>query len=360
MKIIVGIGHPAHFHLFKNFILRNTERGNVVKVVITEKDILKTLLIENNIKFEVIASRKENETLPNKVLKVFRSSINLNKILKEFKPDLLIGCLSQLVFASFLKRTPILFFGEDDIAYTLLQGIFTLPFISYLIAPNATRLGFFNYKKISYNGFQKLAYLHPNLFTPDRKKVDIKEKFFILRFASLSAYHDGNAAGINNEIAYKLVKILTEKGKVIITSERDLPESLEKYRFRGNLNDIHYYLYYADLYVGDSQSMAVESAMLGTPNIRFNDFIGKIGVLEELENKYGLTCGIHSSKPGKLISKINEFLNTPNLKQEFKRRRNNMLSDKIDVTAFMVWFIDNYPESVKIIKENPDYQSKFK
>jgi len=37
-----------------------------------------------------------------------------------------------------------------------------------------------------------------------------------------------------------------------------------------------------------------------------------------------------------------------------------MLADKIDVTAFFVWFIENYPDSAKIMKENPDYQYKFK
>jgi hypothetical protein len=37
-----------------------------------------------------------------------------------------------------------------------------------------------------------------------------------------------------------------------------------------------------------------------------------------------------------------------------------MLSDKIDVTAFMVWFVENYPESAKIMKENPDYQWRFR
>jgi hypothetical protein len=32
-----------------------------------------------------------------------------------------------------------------------------------------------------------------------------------------------------------------------------------------------------------------------------------------------------------------------------------MLDDKIDVTAFYVWFIENYPQSVKMRKENPNY-----
>ena len=48
------------------------------------------------------------------------------------------------------------------------------------------------------------------------------------------------------------------------------------------------------------------------------------------------------------------------IKQEFQNRRHKMLSEKIDVTAFMVWFIENYPESVKIMKENPDYQLRFR
>ena len=44
------------------------------------------------------------------------------------------------------------------------------------------------------------------------------------------------------------------------------------------------------------------------------------------------------------------------------------LEDKIDVTAFMpvlskvegVWFIENYPKSIKVMRENPDYQFNFK
>ena len=49
-----------------------------------------------------------------------------------------------------------------------------------------------------------------------------------------------------------------------------------------------------------------------------------------------------------------------NLREVFQQRRQKMLSDKIDVTAFYTWFIENYPESAKIMKQNPDYQLKFK
>jgi hypothetical protein len=36
-----------------------------------------------------------------------------------------------------------------------------------------------------------------------------------------------------------------------------------------------------------------------------------------------------------------------------------MLSEKIDVTAFLVWFVQHWPESFSIMKQNPDYQNRF-
>ena len=99
---------------------------------------------------------------------------------------------------------------------------------------------------------------------------------------------------------------------------------------------------------------------MGAPSIRFNDFVGKIGYLEELEHKYGLTFGIKTSEPQRLFDKIEELINTPNLKEEWEKRRQKMLSEKIDVTAIMVWFIENYPESATIMKDDPGYQYQFK
>lgn len=363
MKVIVTMGHPAHVHLFKNFILKFTAKGNTIKVVITDKDILKTLLVENNIKFEVISYRKANETLFDKGVKVFRSSFVLNKILKEFKPDLLIGCLSQMPHASLLKRIPTLFFGEDDITYTFLQGLTTYPFISNIIAPNATNVGFFKYKKISYHGFQKLAYLHPNVFSPDKsyiKDIDTTKPFFLIRLVNLSSYHDIKIGGFSKKVLDTVIDKLNKLGTVYITSENKLNEMYQKYLLPVRVKDIHHAINFSDLYIGDSQSMAVEAAILGTPSIRFNDFAGKISVLEKLEHKYNLTFGIKSKDPEKLYKKMDDLLFMPNRKKEFQLRRQKMLAENIDVTAFMVWLVENYPNSVKIMKDTPDYQWKFK
>ena len=91
----------------------------------------------------------------------------------------------------------------------------------------------------------------------------------------------------------------------------------------------------------------------------FNDFVGKLSYLEELEHVYGLTYGIKTSNPDNLLRKVNELLSITNLGEVFQQRRQKMLSEKIDVTAFMVWFVENYPESKKIMRGNPEYQLNF-
>ena len=363
MKVLIVIGHPAHFHLFKNLIDKLQNNGHRVKIAITEKDLLTKLLEENNYEYVIISARKKNENIIDKAIKIIKSSIKLNRLVDEFKPDVMAGCLTQMALISRLRRVPSFFIGEDDINYTMLQGIITYPFIFKIIAPELTKVGFFKYKKIGYCGFQKLTYLHPNCFESNLgiiPEINNNRPYFLFRLVNLNAYHDKNILGLSESILDRIIERLQLIGTIYISSENSLGEKYHKYKLPIKTSHIHHLIYFADIYIGDSQSMAVEAAMLGTPSIRFNDFAGKISVLEELEHKYQLTFGIKPSEPEKLFQKIEELLATPDLKAEFQKRRQKMLDDKIDVTAFMVWFIENYPQSAKTMKENPDFQYKFK
>jgi len=105
--------------------------------------------------------------------------------------------------------------------------------------------------------------------------------------------------------------------------------------------------------------MSAEAGVLGTPYVRFNDFVGRISYLEELENKYELGYGIKTRDKELLFSKVTELLSVPNLKEEWKIKRLKMLSEKIDMTDFMVWVFENYPKSNEILKKDPNYQLKF-
>lgn len=366
MNILIQLSHPAHFHLYRNVAKNLMRNGHKVFILIKTKDILEDLLKASGLPYYNILKEAHRKSKLGILWDMFVRDWRILRFVRKNKIDLLTGSTVEVAQVGWLTRKYRVNTGEDDMRIVPLFQRLAGPFIQTILSPATCDNWKLEPETVHYEGFHKLAYLHPNQFIPDRKVVEkyfpADKPYFILRFAQLKAYHDitANARGINKEIAQRLIDILSPNGDVYITSERELEPQFEKYRLHINPLDIHHVLAYANLYIGDSQSMAVEAAMLGTPSLRFNDFAGKIGVLEELEHKYELTYAIPSSEPQRLYDKVQELLAMPDLNEVFQRRRQKMLSEKIDVTAFFTWFIENYPESRKIMQENPDYQWKFK
>lgn len=367
MNILVQLSHPAHFHLYKNAIYNWKKNNHNVFILIKTKDILEELLQNAGLPYYNILPTSHRKSKFGVLFDMLVRDFKIFCFVLKHKIDLLTGSTPEVAHVSWLLRKKSVNTGEDDSAvvpaFAKVVG-FTM---QTLLTPTTCDNGIFNIKSVKYQGFQKLAYLHPNQFTPDisvvrKYGINPDSPYFIMRFAKLNAHHDKGVSGINTEIAQKLIDILSPIGNVYITSERELEPQFEKYRLQINPLDIHHVMAFATLYLGDSQSMAVEAAMLGVPSLRFNDFVGpkRIGVLVELEEKYKLTYGISSNEPEVLYDKVKEILALPNIREEWQERRQKMLADKIDVTAFFTWFIENYPESKKIMKENPDYQYNFK
>ena len=123
---------------------------------------------------------------------------------------------------------------------------------------------------------------------------------------------------------------------------------------------MHNLLYYAMLFYGESGTMASECAVLGTPAI-FLDNNGRLYTTEQ-EKMYGLVFNLSESLIDQRLSieRGVELLQTPNLKNEFHQRRLKLLRDKIDVSSFLVWFVENYPESMRIMTQEPDYHLRFR
>jgi predicted glycosyltransferase len=111
----------------------------------------------------------------------------------------------------------------------------------------------------------------------------------------------------------------------------------------------------ATLFISEGATMASECAVMGTPAIYVNSM--EAGTINDQETRVLL---FHYRTSNDVLVKVKELLSIQDLKQQWQKRRDKMLKDKIDVTAFLIWFVENYPDSFAIMKENPDYQLRFK
>jgi predicted glycosyltransferase len=358
------LGHPAHFQLFKNLIKSLTLHGHKVSIVIKKKDILESLLQKEGLEFVNLLPKGRGNSMLGIFMGMIKTDLNLLKFCRKNRPHLMIGTSYAISHVGKLLSISTVNVNEDDCYAVPFYAKFSYPWASVILSPATCNNGKWEHKSIKYAGYHELAYLHPNRFKADKavasSYVDISKPYFLIRFASFKAHHDKGIKGITDKIAFQLLQLLNAVGNIYITSERPLPHEFEKYRLRINPLDVHHVMSFATLYIGDSQTMAAEAGVLGIPFVRFTDFVGRLGYLNELEQFYKLGFGFKTFQQKEMLKKVEDLLSNKQLHEEWKNKRFNMLNDKIDVTAFLLWFIENYPESEHIMREDPDYQYRFK
>lgn len=346
MNVLFYLGHPAQYHFIKNSARQLLEDGHRLKILIKTKDILENLLKEDGWEYENIQPNYRKNSKLAILTASLKRTLAVLKAARRFKADILIGTDSSIAQAGWLLRKPAITTLEDDIEVIGHLARLTYPFTTKIVVPTPCRVGKWEKKKVPYDGYMKLAYLHPNYFRPDENIVrnyGIEGKYVLIRLAKLIAHHDTGIGGLGTSLVKDILAQVEAKGyKAYISSEVELSADLEPYRLCIHYRDIHHVLAYASLLISDSQSMSVEAAMLGTPSIRFSDFKGRISVLEELEDKYQLTFGIKTDEPERLMGKADELLRMPDVRVTFQERRKKMLSEKIDVATFLTQFIENY------------------
>lgn len=382
MKVLFMVSHPAHFHMFRYTIENLQKDGNQVVVVIRPKDILEQLCKDANIAYYKVKNRPKKWGLLGLGLALIEKIIEVLRITRKEKPDILIGSDGVIAVVGKLLGIPAFECNEDDGEAIHLYARMFFPLFTGIIHPTCCSAWKWNYKKIGYPSYHELGYLHPNQFTPSKDVVekygiDTSKPYFVIRFAKLTAYHDVGIHGMNTEIAAHVVELLKPHGQIYITSERELEPQFEPYRIRINPLDMHHVMAFASLYIGDSQTMAAEAGVLGTPFVRFNDFVGRLSYLHELEAPtdytprkdgympfvdkhvpdsvhYCLGYGHKTADVEGFYNSIAKWMAMPNRKDVCATRCEQMLSEKIDYAKFLTWFIENYPISATQTRENQD------
>lgn len=379
MKVLFMISHPAHFWMFKYTISNLQRDGHQVVVVIRPKDVLEQLCIDAGLPFYKVKNRPKKWGMFGLAIFLIEKIFEVLHIARKEKPDMLVGSDGVLAVVGKLIRKPAFECYEDDAEAIALYARMFFPIYTGVICPECCSAWKWKDKKIAYPSYHELGYLHPNQFNPSREVVekygiDTSKPYILIRFAQLTAHHDVGIHGINTQIAERMIAMLKPHGRIYITSERPLEPQFEQYRIKIQPLDMHHVMAFASLYVGDSQTMAAEAGVVGTPFVRFNDFVGRLSYLHELEAPadmtprsdgyvpkidahvddtlhYGLGYGHKTADIEGFFASIDRWLAMPDRKAVCAERREKMLSEKVDYAKYLTYFIENYPASVEETKK---------
>jgi len=182
MNILVYLGHPAQFHFYKAVIHKLQQQGHRIIVLIKTKDILEKLLIEENFKYINIQKKNRKNTPVSIFVASLLRTYNVIKYAKRSKVDILLGTDSSVAQAAFLLGKKSITTLEDDYEVIKKLADLTYPFTNIILVPKVCSVGKWQQKKIGYEGYMKLSYLHPNQFRAldNIKTKYVKEKKYIL------------------------------------------------------------------------------------------------------------------------------------------------------------------------------------
>jgi len=331
--------------------------GHQFCVCARDKDVTHLLLDHFQIKYA--SKGKSRKGFIGKILFLMKANILLFKLGKKFKPDLFLSFGSPYAaqIAKILGKPHI---ALDDTEHAEFEHLMYVPFTNCILTPNSFKKNF-GVKQIRFDATMDIAYLHPKYYETNSKYLEdlnlVGKTYFFLRFVEWDAAHDFGQSGFSMEGKAKIIELLTKYGEVIISSEGDLPGEFRKYLFEGEPSKIHTILKNASLFISESGSMATEAATLGTPSIMVNSSVKYFGVFEYI-SKFGNLY--YFEKEELAIEKIKYLLNLNNLKQNAIQNAQEFISKSINLTDFMVWFVENYPRSFETMKKNPDYQNNFR
>lgn len=335
MRFVFDLLHPAHVHVFRNLIAELRSRGHRVLVTAREKEMTTELLRAYGIEHEVLSVQRRGALALATEL-VARTAKFWRRV-RPFRPDFLVGIMGPTIALAgkALPSRTVIFYDTEMARVT---NWFAYPLADWVCTPDCYE-GEIGRHQLRYPGYHELAYLHPSRFEPSRDVLrrhglDDGRPLYVVRFVSWQASHDLGERGWSLESKRRLVNRLAERGRVLVSSESPLPADLEPFRYQLPATDIHHVLAFADLLVGESATMASEAAVLGTHAL----FVSKTGrgYTTEQERRYGLVHNFTDRQEVAALERVEQLLASEGLKADAVERRRRLLSERIDVTGWML------------------------
>lgn len=345
MNILIDIGHPGHVHLLHGVAEELIQHGHKLFYSVRNIPIARRLM-EHYGMMPYLDLGNKKDSLLGKVQTILHQDFQIAQFVRKNHID--IGLSSGLVLShvSKLSHMKSYVFDDDDDLVEPLSVKFEHPMSDLVFTPDCIQRK--TKHAVYYAGTHELAYLHPKRFSPDpsvlqHAGIQEGERFFIMRFVALKGHHDIGQAGLTLEQKRMLVNLLAKHGRVIITSERAIEPEFEAYRLPVPPEEIHSLMAYSAMFLGDSQTMTSEAAVLGVPALKCNTFAGRLSVPNMLEKKYSLCYAYQPTQFNEMYHHIEQLLtqDPEQLKSEWQSRRQRMLNEMIDPTEFFVNYIES-------------------
>ena len=338
MRYIFELNHPKHYYQFKYIMGTLREHGHDIKVLARDKDVLLDVLKEEGVSYIIFG--KHNKSMTAKILGTFALVWNYVVIACKYKPDVIVskGSLYGTLTAKLLRKKSVIFPDSEVVKVT---NRYVVPLCTKVVTPQSFQLDY-GKKHLRVAGIFEDCYLSPQVYEPNPSVVveyGLHRPYAVLRFVGWFANHDVGNNGFDNQQKLRLVKALAQNMTVYISSEKELPAELAAYRLPTPASLIHDVLSYADLYVGDSQTMAAEAALLGTPSIRSNSFVGSNDMSNfiMLQEQYGLLHNV--ALPSEAIQLAEEFSMNSH-KEEWMRKRKQYYDQIGNINAAIVSILE--------------------
>ncbi|WP_458205184.1 hypothetical protein [Haladaptatus sp. NG-SE-30] len=335
MKYLFFTNTPAHVHLYRYAIERLRERGHDVLVLGRDYGCTRALLEYYDLPHEIYGACDTTKfslfrELPEHYYEIFRRT-------RRYQPDLIFGVGSYAAHAGAVSRTPVVVVADSE--PTTIDHLAARPFVDTFLTPHTfgKDLGENHYE---FDGFKELAYLHPDVYEADptireRLGVGPREEFAIVRFNAFGSHHDLGHSGFSPAKRRQLVSALADHVTVFVSDEGGGPAPGDAREFDLHPALLHDALAEASLLVADTQTMVTEAALLGTPAIRSNSFVGEsdMGNFLELERE-GLIDNLRAFED--VLARSLALLADDGAKDRLRERRDAYLADKVNLTEIIV------------------------
>jgi predicted glycosyltransferase len=336
MRYLFFTNTPAHVHLYRHVVDELRARGHDVLVLGRDYGCTTALLDYYGLPAELYGSCGTSKgsllrRLPGHYARIIRRA-------RAFDPDLVFGTGGYAAPVGGLLRVPTVLVLDSE--PTSLDHALSRPFASAILTPRAFRkdLGENHY---TFAGFNEIAYLHPDVFEADpgvREELGLgpEEPFVILRCNAFGSHHDVGHGGLSDDQRRSLVKTLAEHATVLVSDEGDTldVDALPAREFDLHPARMHDALAAASLLVTDTQTMATEAALLATPTIRSNSFVGDddMGNFRALE-----TAGLveNLAEFDRVSERAVALLTDPDAAGTWRQRRDQYVSDMDNLTAVL-------------------------